>query len=127
MRKKSIVAGLLLGGATLVSVAAASADNERYFEIAKNLDIFATLFKEVNTYYVDEVPPAKLVKTGIDAMLKSLQTILNGGHSALDPPRHDLKLHLLEGDHGHHSRSHCLSVIISSLEKNIWQEFCLQM
>lgn len=62
-----------------------------------------------------------------DAMLKSLQTILNGGHSALDPPRHDLKLHLLEGDHGHHSRSHCLSVIISSLEKNIWQEFCLQM
>ncbi|HEX8428886.1 S41 family peptidase [Hymenobacter sp.] len=77
MRKKSIVAGLLLGGATLVSVAAASADNERYFEIAKNLDIFATLFKEVNTYYVDEVPPAKLVKTGIDAMLKSLDPYTN--------------------------------------------------
>ncbi|MDF7814675.1 S41 family peptidase [Hymenobacter sp. YC55] len=77
MRKKSIVAGLLLGGATLLSVAASSADNERYFEIAKNLDIFATLFKEVNTYYVDEVPPAKLVKTGIDAMLKSLDPYTN--------------------------------------------------
>ncbi|UOG75539.1 S41 family peptidase [Hymenobacter tibetensis] len=77
MRKKSIVAGFLLGGATLLSVAATSADNERYFEIAKNLDIFATLFKEVNTYYVDEIPPAKLVKTGIDAMLKSLDPYTN--------------------------------------------------
>ena len=34
-------------------------DNGRFFEIAKNLDIFATLFKEVNTYYVDEVTPPK--------------------------------------------------------------------
>lgn len=52
-------------------------DNGRYFEIAKNLDIFATLFKEVNIYYVDEVTPAKLVKTGIDAMLKSLDPYTN--------------------------------------------------
>ncbi len=45
---------------------------ERYFEIAKNLDIFATLFKEVNSYYVDDVEPQKLVRTGIDNMLSSL-------------------------------------------------------
>jgi len=45
---------------------------ERYFEIAKNLDIFATLFKEVNAYYVDDVEPDKLVRTGIDNMLASL-------------------------------------------------------
>jgi carboxyl-terminal processing protease len=45
---------------------------ERYFEIAKNLDVFATLFKEVNTFYVDDVNPNTLVKTGIDAMLASL-------------------------------------------------------
>jgi carboxyl-terminal processing protease len=50
---------------------------ERYFEIAKNLDIFATLFKEVNTYYVDEVSPNKLVRTGIDAMLNSLDPYTN--------------------------------------------------
>jgi carboxyl-terminal processing protease len=43
-----------------------------YFEIAKSLDIFATLFKEVNTYYVDEVDPKKLVREGIDGMLESL-------------------------------------------------------
>ena len=45
---------------------------EKYFEVAKSLDIFATLFKEVNAYYVDEVVPEKLVRTGIDAMLESL-------------------------------------------------------
>jgi carboxyl-terminal processing protease len=45
---------------------------ERYFEIAKSLDIFATLFKEVNAYYVDEVDPKKLIREGIDNMLESL-------------------------------------------------------
>src|SRR5690606_984077 len=45
---------------------------ENYFEIAKSLDIFATLFKEVNTYYVDEVDPKKLIRHGIDGMLESL-------------------------------------------------------
>lgn len=45
---------------------------EKYFEIAKSLDIFATLFKEVNTYYVDEVDPKKLITHGINGMLESL-------------------------------------------------------
>ncbi|MEM1405711.1 MAG: S41 family peptidase [Bacteroidota bacterium] len=45
---------------------------KRYFEIAKNLDIFATLFKEVNVMYVDEINPNKVIKVGIDAMLRSL-------------------------------------------------------
>ncbi|MDB5263009.1 MAG: peptidase [Adhaeribacter sp.] len=52
-------------------------DSGRFFEIAKNLDIFATLYKEVNTYYVDEVAPSKLMKAGIDAMLKSLDPYTN--------------------------------------------------
>lgn len=73
---KKTVAGLMLGaiGFGLFSF---KTENERYFDIAKNLDIFATLFKEVNTYYVDEVTPGKLVKTGIDAMLKSLDPYTN--------------------------------------------------
>ncbi|UOQ54641.1 S41 family peptidase [Hymenobacter cellulosivorans] len=75
--RKTTVAGLLLGGAALLASFRSASDNERYFEIAKNLDIFATLFKEVNTFYVDEVTPAKLVKTGIDAMLKSLDPYTN--------------------------------------------------
>jgi carboxyl-terminal processing protease len=45
---------------------------EKYFEIAKSLDIFATLFKEVNSYYVDDVEPEKLVRKGIEGMLESL-------------------------------------------------------
>jgi carboxyl-terminal processing protease len=50
---------------------------DRYFEIAKNLDIFATLFKEVNALYVDEVNPNHLIRTGIDAMLNSLDPYTN--------------------------------------------------
>jgi carboxyl-terminal processing protease len=45
---------------------------EKYFDIAKSLDIYATLFKEVNAYYVDEVEPQKLVRKSIDGMLESL-------------------------------------------------------
>ena len=44
---------------------------ERFFEIAKNLDIYATLFKELNNYYVDEINPNKVVKNSITAMFKA--------------------------------------------------------
>ncbi len=42
------------------------------FEIAKNLDIYATLYRELNTYYVDELKPGELIKTSIESMLESL-------------------------------------------------------
>jgi len=42
------------------------------FAIAKNLDIFYTLFREMNMIYVDETDPEVMIKTGIDAMLKKL-------------------------------------------------------
>lgn len=44
----------------------------RDFRIAKNLDIFFTMFRELNTFYVDEIDPDKVVKAGIDNMLKTL-------------------------------------------------------
>jgi carboxyl-terminal processing protease len=44
----------------------------RDFRIAKNLDIFFSLFRELNTFYVDEIDPDKLIKSGIDNMLKTL-------------------------------------------------------
>lgn len=43
-----------------------------YFEISKNLEIFTTVFRQVNAYYVDETKPGELAKTGIDAMLNNL-------------------------------------------------------
>lgn len=45
---------------------------ENYFDIAKSLDIYATLFKEVNAYYVDEIEPRKLVQESINGMLNTL-------------------------------------------------------
>lgn len=75
MLKKSL-AGLLLG-LVLLATFSFKSDSDRYFDIAKNLDIFATLFKEVNKSYVDEVTPSRLVRTGIDAMLKSLDPYTN--------------------------------------------------
>ncbi len=61
----------------MLSLVSFDTPNERYFEISKNLDIFSTLFKEVNAYYVDEVNPTQLMKTGIDAMLASLDPYTN--------------------------------------------------
>ena len=54
-----------------------SGPDDRYFDIARNLDIFATLYKEVNALYVDEVNPNTLMRTGIDAMLSSLDPYTN--------------------------------------------------
>lgn len=44
----------------------------KYFDVSKNLEVFTTLYKELNLYYVDETNPGELMKTGIDAMLESL-------------------------------------------------------
>ncbi|HTJ52924.1 MAG TPA: S41 family peptidase [Cyclobacteriaceae bacterium] len=74
MKKKLIYISVALA---VLSTLAFTSPAERYFEIAKNLDIFATLFKEVNALYVDEVNPNKLVRTGIDAMLNSLDPYTN--------------------------------------------------
>ena len=46
--------------------------DQKNFEISKNLDIFYTLVRELNLFYVDEVKPDKLIKTGIDDMLETL-------------------------------------------------------
>lgn len=46
--------------------------SESYFEIAKNLDIFNSLYKELNSLYVDDTDPGELMKESIDHMLESL-------------------------------------------------------
>lgn len=79
MNRRTMKRKLITLSAVIVTFAglAFTSPAERYFEIAKNLDIFATLFKEVNTMYVDEVNPNTLVRTGIDAMLASLDPYTN--------------------------------------------------
>ncbi|QGY44458.1 PDZ domain-containing protein [Maribellus comscasis] len=51
--------------------------DQKNFEIAKNLDIYHTLFRELNMFYVDEISPNKLVKESIDDMLMSLDPYTN--------------------------------------------------
>lgn len=43
-----------------------------YFELSKNLDIFSSVVKELNNYYVDPIKPGELIKNGIDGMLEKL-------------------------------------------------------
>lgn len=45
---------------------------DNFFEIAKQIEIFTTLFKELNNNYVDETNPGKLMDTAIKSMLASL-------------------------------------------------------
>lgn len=45
---------------------------EDLFMVSKNLDIFASLYKEISVNYVDETNPSELMKNGIDAMLETL-------------------------------------------------------
>jgi len=74
---KKIRSGRIIIVLTLVLVAGISTgflvnQETRDFRIAKNLDIFFTLFREINTFYVDEIDPDKMIKAGIDNMLKTL-------------------------------------------------------
>jgi len=60
--------GLLIG---------TSAFKSDFFEIAKQIEIFTTLFKELNMNYVDETNPAELMDTAIKAMLADLDPYTN--------------------------------------------------
>ena len=43
-----------------------------YFEISKNLKLISSIYEKINTHYVDEIIPGRVMKKGIDAMLRSL-------------------------------------------------------
>jgi len=59
------------------SVLFMSFDDDDDFEMLKNLDILHTLLGELNQFYVDEISYGKMIKTGIDAMLNSLDPYTN--------------------------------------------------
>jgi carboxyl-terminal processing protease len=69
--KKYIII-LLFGGLGLVAFKA-----DDYFEISKNLEIFADVYKQVNTSYVDDVKPGELIRAAINGMLASLDPYTN--------------------------------------------------
>ena len=51
--------------------------SDNLYEISKNLDIFGRLYREINTLYVEDTDPEKLMETGINAMLQSLDPYTN--------------------------------------------------
>ena len=67
IKKRGVFAGII--ALIFISTTAYKTD---YFEIAKQLDIFTSLFKEVNMNYVDETNPAALMQESVKQMLKDL-------------------------------------------------------
>ncbi len=70
MKRKSLATVLLLS--FLFLTAFVKGDSDKYFEIAKSIDIFGRIFKEVNRNYVDEIDVQEFMLAGIKGMLSSL-------------------------------------------------------
>lgn len=73
--KSKILLGITAGGLAFILTSAASGAD--LFEIGKNIDIFTSVYKELNTYYVDDVDPNAMMRTGIDAMLETCDPYTN--------------------------------------------------
>jgi len=61
----------------LCTAASVSPVNDKFFEIMKAIEVYTNVYKEVNTYYVDDIEPNKLMRTGIEAMVSSLDPYTN--------------------------------------------------
>lgn len=61
----------IVGGAILVGLFSFAFVDD-LFQVSKNLDIFASVYKSLSLNYVDEVNPSDMMQTGIDAMVEGL-------------------------------------------------------
>ena len=90
-RKPALFAGVLILATVTWSF------NDDLFQISKNLDVFASVYKEVNINYVDDINSAKLVKTGVDAMLDGLDPYTE---FVPESEIEDYKLHYISTQYG---------------------------
>ena len=65
---KRKVVGLLI----IISIGISAGFQSDFFEVAKQIDIYTTLFKELNMYYIDEINPGKVSSKAINHMLSNL-------------------------------------------------------
>lgn len=93
MKKRLTIAVLAVMG---LAWNGAQAQTDRSFEIAKNLEIFSSVYKQLNLNYVDDVDPGKAIKVAIDAMLASFDPYTN---YFPESDIEDVKLQLL-GEYG---------------------------
>ena len=66
---KTKILSLILALALLMP---AHAQNEHSFSVSKNLDIFNSIYRQLDLFYVDSLEADKIVRVGIDAMLNEL-------------------------------------------------------
>ncbi|GAB2974494.1 S41 family peptidase [Mucilaginibacter puniceus] len=62
---------IISGGIVLLAITTWSFSDD-LFQISKNLEVFVSLYKEINVNYVDDINSSKMIKTGADAMLQGL-------------------------------------------------------
>ena len=86
----------LLAGILLLALATFSFRDD-LFQISKNLDVFASVYKEVNINYVDDINSAKMIKTGVDAMLDNLDPYTE---FVPESEIEDYKLHYVSTEYG---------------------------
>ena len=70
--KKQVIVTLVVGAIVL-----SFSFKSNFFEVAKQLEIYTTLFKELNLYYVDEINPAEFTNKAIKNTLKELDPYTN--------------------------------------------------
>lgn len=75
--KKNVMMLVLVAVAAFGLATTLAKEDNKYFEISKNIEIFSNLYKEINTFYVDDLDPSKTMRIGIDAMLGSLDPYTN--------------------------------------------------
>lgn len=68
---------IIIAVVVLTGTAAVTINNDKLFEISKNLEIFISVYKELNNNFADELDPGTLMRTAIDAMTKSLDPYTN--------------------------------------------------
>ena len=68
---------LLLLSFILIGTSLRAQEEDKGFELSKNLEIFSSVYKNLHLNYVDDINPGELMKTAIDAMLAKLDPYTN--------------------------------------------------
>lgn len=68
---------ILISIVALLGISATSIQQDKLYEISKNIEIFINVYKELNANYVDDLDPNQLMRVGLDAMVASLDPYTN--------------------------------------------------
>lgn len=62
----------IIGFSLIIAITVSFSYKSNFFEIAKQIEIYTTLFKELNLYYIDEINPAEVTERAINNVLGNL-------------------------------------------------------